>query len=162
MAKGLQISGYVLDMMTQHAEREYPNEACGMVMGPKDKKNAIGVFPVTNIQNELHEKDPQKYTRNAKTAYFMDPTQVKIVEKEAASNNFNIKIYYHSHPDHGVYFSEEDKAMACPWGEPNDPEVGFVVIGVEKGRTTGASLFYWDDAKQDYLERKLKMNSPLA
>jgi len=162
MAKDLQISGYVLDMMIYQAEKDYPNETCGMVIGPKGMNKAIGVFPIKNIQDELNAKDPQRYPRKATTAYFMEPKEVKIVEKEAQSNDFELKIYYHSHPDHGVYFSEEDKAMACPWGEPNDPRVGFLVIGVDKGRTSGASLFYWHEAKKDFLERKLRLNSALA
>lgn len=162
MSKNVQISGYVLDMMRFHAEKDYPNETCGMVIGPKTIDKAIGVFPIPNIQNELHEKDPEKYSRTAATAYFMEPGEVRVVEKEAASKGFEVKIYYHSHPDHGVYFSEEDKAMACPWGEPNDPNISFLVIGVDQGKTSGASLFYWDDAKKDFLERKLKLNAPLA
>ncbi len=162
MAKHLKISGYVLDMMIYHAEKNYPEETCGIVIGPQGIDKAIGVFPVKNIQNDLHAKDPQKYTRDARTAYFMDPHEVRIVEKEAASKNFEIKLYYHSHPDHGVYFSEEDKAMACPWGEPNDPRVGFLVIGVEQGKASGASVFYWSEEKKDFLERPLKLHAALA
>jgi len=162
MSKDVEISSYVLDMMIHHAEKQYPNEACGIVMGPKGKKKAIGVFPIKNIQDQLHEKDPEKYTRNAATAYFMDPKELKIVEKEAADKDFDFKLIYHSHPDHGVYFSDEDKAMACPWGEPNDPNLGHVVLGVEKGKIFGASLFYWSEGDKDFLERKLKLESELA
>lgn len=149
-------------MMIFHAEKDYPEETCGILLGPQEIDKAIGVFPIKNIQNELHEKDPERYSREAKTAYFMDPKEVKIVEKEAKDKDFEVKIYYHSHPDHGVYFSEEDKAMACPWGEPNDPNVGFLVIGVDQGKTKGASLFSWSEDKKDFLERKLKLNAPLA
>ncbi|MCB1214190.1 MAG: M67 family metallopeptidase [Deltaproteobacteria bacterium] len=154
----LQISSYVLDMMIYHAEKDYPEETCGVVIGPKGKSKAIGVFPIKNIQNDLHQKDPKQYSRDAKTAYFMDPTQLRIVEKEAAKKNFEIKIIYHSHPDHGVYFSEEDKAMACPWGEPNDPNLAWLVIGVAQAKANGASLFYWDEEKKDFLEKNLKQN----
>ncbi len=148
--------------MIHHAEKDYPNETCGMVIGPKGINKAIGVFPIKNIQDELHLKDPERYPRKANTAYFMDPAEVKIVEKEAADKDFEVKIYYHSHPDHGVYFSEEDKAMACPWGEPNDPNISFLVIGVDKGKTQGASLFYWDESKKDFAERKLKLEQELV
>lgn len=162
MAKNLQISSYVLDMMIFHAEKDYPNETCGIVIGPRGKNNALGVFPVANLQDALHLKDPARYPRKATTAYHMDPDGVRIVEKEAASQGFEIKVYYHSHPDHGVYFSEEDKAMACPWGEPVNPDIGFLVIGVDQGKATAASLFYWEKEKQDFLERKLKLHAPLA
>lgn len=158
MQRDLKISSYVLDMMLRHGERAYPDEACGIVIGPKSKRVALGVFPIKNIQNELHAKDPQRYPREAKTAYFMDPKEVKIVEHEAKIKNFEIKLFYHSHPDHGVYFSDEDRAMACPWGEPSYPEVGHIVISVEKGQATAASEFFWNTEKQDFEERKLKTN----
>jgi proteasome lid subunit RPN8/RPN11 len=156
MQRDLQISSYVLDMMILRAEKEYPNEACGIVIGPKGIQKAIGVFPIPNIQDELHAQDPQRYPRQAKTAYQMDPKEVKIVEKEAASKDFETKLFYHSHPDHGVYFSEEDKAIACPWGEPSFPEVGHVVISVEKGKAVAASEFFWNPEKKDFEERKLR------
>ncbi len=151
------ISEYVLKQICLHAEREYPFEACGLMIGPKEKENAIGVFPIKNIQNDLHAQDPQKYTRDAKTAYYMDPTQMKIVEKEAQSKNFDTKVVYHSHPDHDVYFSEEDKLMAAPWGEPNHPGVSWVVISVKEGKAVAASEFSWEEEKKDYVERKLKV-----
>jgi proteasome lid subunit RPN8/RPN11 len=156
MQRDLQISSYVLDMMILRAEKEYPNEACGIVIGPKGIHKAIGVFPIPNIQDELHAKDPERFPRTATTAYQMDPQQVKIVEKEAQSKDFEVKVFYHSHPDHGVYFSEEDRAIACPWGEPSYPEVGHVVISVEKGKAVGASEFFWNPEKKDFEERKLR------
>ena len=143
-------------MMIVRAEKEYPNEACGIVIGPKGIEKAIGVFPIRNIQDELHAQDPKRYTRSATTAYQMDPKDVKIVEREAESKGFETKLFYHSHPDHGVYFSEEDRAIACPWGEPSYPEVGHVVISVEKGKAVAASEFFWNPAKKDFEERKLR------
>jgi proteasome lid subunit RPN8/RPN11 len=151
------ISEYVLKQICLHAEREYPNEACGMIIGPKDKENAIGVFPIRNIQDELHRSDPAKFPREAKTAYYMDPDQVKIVEKEAASKNFEAKVIYHSHPDHEVYFSEEDRYLAAPWGEPNLPGLSWIVISVQKGKAAALSEFAWDPEKKDYVERKLEI-----
>ena len=156
MLRDLQISSYVLDMMLRQAEREYPCEACGIVIGPKIKRIALGVFPVKNIQDALHAQDPKRYPRDAKIAYQMDPKEVKIVAKEAESKNFETKLFYHSHPDHGVYFSEEDKAMACPWGEPSFPEVGHIVISVDGGKAVAASEFYWNPEKKDFEERKLR------
>jgi len=156
MKRDLKISSYVLDQMILHGQREYPNEACGIVIGPKGKKIALGVFPIKNIQDDLHRKDPVRYPREAKTAYQMDPVGVKIVEKEAEDKGFEIKLFYHSHPDHGVYFSEEDQAMACPWGEPSYPEVGHVVISVEKGEGKAASEFYWNPDEKKFEERKLR------
>ncbi len=154
-----QYSEYVLKQICKHAEREYPSEACGMIIGPIGKENAIGIFPIKNIQDELHKTDPQKYTRDSRTAYYMDPKQMRIVEHEAKSKNFETKVIYHSHPDHDVYFSDEDKLMAGPWGEPNDPKLAWVVISVKNGQAVALSEFSWDEEKKDYVERKLKIVS---
>lgn len=154
--RDLKINAYVINQVMALSEKAYPEEACGIIIGPKGKNDAIGVFPVKNIQNDLHEKDPQRYPRDAKTAYNMDPRDFKLVETECALKNFEFKIFYHSHPDHGVYFSDEDKEIAAPWGEPSFPEVGHMVVSVEKGQATGASEFYWNDEKKDFVERKLR------
>lgn len=151
------LSDYVIQQICLHAEREYPREACGVILGPLEKENAIGVFPIQNIQDELHEKDPEKYQRTATTAYYMNPQQLRIVEREAKDKKFEMKVIYHSHPDHAVYFSDEDKLMAAPWGEPNNPNMTWVVISVEKGRAKAASEFIWDAEKKDYIEHKLKL-----
>jgi len=162
MENKLQISGYVLDMMIFHAEKDYPNETCGIVIGPKGIQKAIGVFPVKNIQEEMHSKDPEGYPREAKTAYFMDPKEMKIVQKEAESKGFEVKIYYHSHCDRGVYFSDEDKKRACLWGGPNNPRISFLVVGVDQGKAFSASLFFWDGEENNFRERRLKMDRPIA
>lgn len=153
-----QLSEYVLEQICLHAEREYPKEACGMILGPQGKDHAIGVFPIKNIQDELHGQDPEKYPRTAKTAYYMDPGQMRTVEKEAASKQFELKVIYHSHPDHEVYFSEEDKLMAAPWGEPNNPHLTWIVISVINGKAKKASAFVWDELKKDYSEKKLALH----
>ncbi len=151
------ISEYVLKQICLHAEREYPNEACGMIIGPQGKENAIGVFPIRNIQDELHQQDSKKYPRDARTAYYMDPKQLRVVEKEAADKKFDTKVIYHSHPDHEVYFSDEDRLMAAPWGEPNHPGVSWIVISVQNGTAKAASEFFWEEEKKEYVERKLRI-----
>ena len=155
MYRDLKINDYVLQQIFLQGEKAYPNEACGIIIGPKGYNAAVGVFPIKNIQDELHAKDPQKYTRTATTAYYMDPREFKIVEKECEDKEFEFKIFYHSHPDHGVYFSEEDRLMAAPWGEPAYPQVGHIEISVTKGKAIAASEFFWDPEAGDFIERKL-------
>jgi len=128
-----------------------------MIIGPLGKEHAIGIFPIRNIQDELHAEQPEKYTRDAKTAYYMDPTEQKIVEAEAKDKDFEVKVIYHSHPDHDVYFSDEDRYLAAPWGEPNHPNLSWIVISVKQGKAAALSEFAWDAEKKDYVERKLEI-----
>ncbi|MBF0491187.1 MAG: M67 family metallopeptidase [Deltaproteobacteria bacterium] len=153
------ISEYVLKQICLQTEKAYPSEACGILIGPKEHHNAIGLFPIKNIQDELHAQDPEKYSRTSKNAYYMDPKDVSIVEREAADKDFEFKVIYHSHPDHEVYFSEEDKLMAGPWGEPNNPNLHWVVVSVREGKAVAASLFSWEDEKKDYSEKKFRLRT---
>ena len=55
-----------LEKIYSHAIQEYPDECCGIVTG--DGMGITIVHKCTNIQNELHEKDPERYVRDARTA----------------------------------------------------------------------------------------------
>ena len=58
-----------LDEIHRHALEEYPNECCGIVVGDPGHNDDNVVHRCENIQNKLHEKDPENFTRDARTAY---------------------------------------------------------------------------------------------
>ena len=51
-----------LDEIHQHAVEEYPEECCGIVVGNPDHNNDNVVYRCENIQNKLHEKNPENFT----------------------------------------------------------------------------------------------------
>ncbi len=63
------LTAEALAEMYAHARRDYPNECCGIVFGPKDGRDASRAVACANIQNELHAEDPVKHARDARTAY---------------------------------------------------------------------------------------------
>lgn len=128
----------------EHALAEYPNECCGIVIGkPDDPKNDI-VFQCTNIQNQLHEQDPENFPRDARTAYFIDPRELLGIMKKAAEQDLAIKLFYHSHPEHDAYFSEEDKLMALFDNEPTYPDARYLVISVYNREIRDQAFFEWN------------------
>ncbi len=84
------------------AEREYPYECCGFVIGDP---NGEEVRPIANIQNEKHAANPAAYPRDARTAYLMDPRAQLAVLNEIDRRGLQLRVVYHSHPDHDAYFS---------------------------------------------------------
>lgn len=153
----LTIDPNLLNEIYAESERAYPEEACGFVTGTvNDGRTALRVIPCKNIQNELHAKSPERYPRDAKTAYVIDPKEMQRIEAEAKAAGHEIISIFHSHPEHGVYFSAEDKGMAAPWGEPLFPNLSYLVVSVYGGKVVNASDFYWEPAKQDFIERKIK------
>jgi len=133
----------ILEGAREHALREYPFECCGIVIGQPDNPDHDLIFPCTNIQNQLHEKDPETYTRDARTAYFIDPRELMGIMKHAQEQQLAIKLFYHSHPEHDAYFSEEDKRMALFDNEPTYPDARYLVISVYNKEIRDQALFEW-------------------
>lgn len=142
----------LLDQIYAECRRTYPEEACGFVVG---RTSAEKIIPCKNIQNEVHVQDRERYPRDAKTAYTIDSKQMEEVQREAQKSAQKILCIFHSHPEHGVYFSAEDKGMAAPWGEPLFPDLSYLVVSVYGGEVKNVSEFYWDEDKKDFLENKI-------
>ena len=106
-----------LDEIHQHAVEEYPEECCGIIVGNPDHNNDNVVYRCENIQNKLHEKNPENFTRDARTAYNISALELQRLLSEASSKGRVFKVLYHSHPEHDAYFSEEDTRMALFDGE---------------------------------------------
>ena len=136
------------------AEREFPFECCGFIIGDADREE---VRPIRNIQNEKHAADPTTFSRDARTAYLMDPKEQLQVLKETDQRRLQLKAIYHSHPDHDAYFSATDRARACSFdpSEPDYPDLCYIVISVRGGRLARAAAFKWDAERRDFVETEL-------
>jgi [CysO sulfur-carrier protein]-S-L-cysteine hydrolase len=133
-----------------HALEEYPYECCGIIAGLTYNRDKDVLFRCTNIQNKLHEMDPKTYTRDAKTAYNIDPRELFKVFREIETKGMILKTFYHSHPDHGAYFSDEDKKMALFDGEPTYPEAKHLVVSVYNKIVKDKALFGWNSKAKSF------------
>ena len=140
-------------MVHFQAMEEYPDECCGVILGNPQNSDEDIVFRCTNIQNQLHEENPDNYPRNAKTAFTIDPKDLLAVEKKTRINGWTIKTFYHSHPEHDAYFSDEDKKMALSeWGEPWYPDATHLVVSVYNGEIKDQAQFVWDPEQKSFDE----------
>ena len=133
-----------LDEIYRHAIEEHPFECCGIVIGEVGNSSQDILFRCTNIQNKLHEKDPEIFVRDARTAYNIDPKELMKILKEADTRQLPVKVFYHSHPEHDAYFSEEDSIMALFDGEPIYPEASYLVISVYDKKIRDQAMFNWN------------------
>src|SRR6266849_5667316 len=131
-----------MDAMIAHAEREFPFECCGFVIGDATSEE---VRPIANIQNQKYAEDPMSFSRDARTAFLMDPKAHLTVMKEIDQRRLELKVVYHSHPDHDAYFSATDRAQACSFdpAEPDYPDTIYLVISVRGGKFVRAAAFGW-------------------
>lgn len=154
----LELSHLAFDAIAAHALDAYPEECCGVILSRGGDEE---VHRLENIQNVLHEKDPDTYPRDARTAYTMDHRELEALLGDAQRRGLRIKAFYHSHPDHEAYFSEEDKAFATPFGEPTFPEAAQVVISVMRGSVAKVGVYFWDAATDDFAEIGMRKASDL-
>jgi proteasome lid subunit RPN8/RPN11 len=118
------------------AQHSYPEECCGLVLQQ-------GIHPCRNEQNYWHELDPITYPRNATQGFIFSAADALFLSRNIDSNN-PAKIVYHSHPNVGAYFSEEDKKSAVVNGTPIYP-VDHLVIDVQKAGVFCSKLFRFCD-----------------
>ena len=134
----------MLEEVHRHALAEYPDECCGIIIGKVGDHSEDVLFRCTNIQNKLHEMDPKIHTRDARTAFHIDPRELMKILKEAEKRALAVKVFYHSHPEHDAYFSEEDKRMALFGDEPTYPDARHLVVSVYGGAIKNSALFFWN------------------
>ena len=150
----LRIEAAALAAMREHAEEGFPEEICGVVFASPAGQI---VRRMTNIQNRLYAADPAANPCDARTAYQPDERELLEVNKAGEQPGWRILLFYHSHPNHGAYFSATDKAQAL-WGGPDDmaepayPGVAYLVISVYDGTVRDVKAYAWDEAARDFLE----------
>ncbi len=139
--------------ISHHAIETFPEECCGVILhnGKTDD-----VRRCKNIQNDLHALDPESYPRNATIAYAMDLKELESIIHEAETTGAKIKAFYHSHPNHEAYFSQEDRAFATPFGEPTFPESAQMVISIYDRVVKRIAAYVWAKQKNDFVETPVK------
>jgi [CysO sulfur-carrier protein]-S-L-cysteine hydrolase len=147
--QAVRLSEEVWHEISRHAQETFPEECCGVILAAGETEH---VHRLKNIQNKLHALDPQTYPRTAAIAYAMDPLELDQVIRQGESKGQRLKAFYHSHPDHDAYFSDEDKAFASPFGEPTYPESAQVVISIYNRAVKIIRAFAWSEENHDFIE----------
>jgi proteasome lid subunit RPN8/RPN11 len=144
------------NQINAQAEHEFPYECCGFIVADALIEE---VRPIRNIQNQQHAAEPSSFTRDARTAFLMDPKEHLRVLKEIDERKLQLKFVYHSHPDHDAYFSATDRAQACSFdpSEPDYPDTAHIVISVQSGKFACAAAFAWDSERREFVEAELKV-----
>lgn len=141
------VTGAELEAIRAQAVEEYPHEACGVVLARGTERRLLRC---RNAQNDLHAKDPARYPRDARTAYYIDPRDLLRIG-DLERQGFVVAVIYHSHVDAGAYFSETDRRQALVGDEPAYPDATYVVTSVLAGRVEASAAFRWSAAQRDFV-----------
>ena len=150
-----------LEAIQRHARADYPSEACGVLLvrsGASGDMVERRLLPCRNIQNELHAKDPARFPRTARTAYYIAHGDLLEIGRREGEG-FEVTVIYHSHVDAGAYFSETDRRNALVDGSPAYPQATYVVVSVADGRVAETRAHRFDSGGQDFVEIPLVVDT---
>jgi proteasome lid subunit RPN8/RPN11 len=98
----LTISRAFVDAIIEQSRAEYPDECCGVILGPVGKDNPIRLKPMINAAH-------------SPTFYEFDPKDLLALYREVDDNDEEIVVIYHSPTETEAFPSRTDIAYA---GEP--------------------------------------------
>jgi proteasome lid subunit RPN8/RPN11 len=138
----IRLSARHLEEIERHAEREYPHECCGLLVGRMEDEGrtrvVLEIYPVSNAWEETGERGHRM---------LISPRDYMRAERLFSERGLGVVGDYHSHPDHPAVPSQFDLEHA-PW-----PTMSYIVVSVVQGRA--ADLRSWEmDAERTRFEEE--------
>ena len=124
----MKIRRSAFEAIQAHGAEGYPNEICGIMLGPQGDHT---VTEVRRARNIIVERSRDRYE--------IDPLDHIRIQREADDAGLDIVGYYHSHPDHPARASVFDTERA--WSG-----YVYVIVSIEQGKPVDANAFV---AEQD-------------
>lgn len=130
----LMLSTPQLQTLHSHAEQQYPEECCGLLLGQLQQDSSAPltvkvetVCPAENVWGEQGAAEDATEDLSPKTRrYQISPDFFLRSQTYARGNGWDIIGIYHSHPDEAAIPSEWDRQWA--W-----PQYSYVIISVHQG-----------------------------
>lgn len=109
----LRISQQFVDSILEQSRSEYPDECCGVIVGPVGAKIAQRLKPMIN-------------SAHSPTFYEFDSKDLLALYREIDDNDEDIVVIYHSHTETEAYPSRTDIAYA------SEPGAHYVLVSTRK------------------------------
>ena len=139
----LQLKTNHLEIIKNHAERTYPDECCGLILGYKNNeyKISVEIIPTENVWNREKSNFTEDQENSTRRRYAISPQVMLQTQKVAINHNLNIIGIYHSHPDYPAIPSEWDRIYA--W-----PEYSYVILSVQNAQADELQSWTLDENHQ--------------
>ena len=141
----IEVNRTTIDAIAAHAERDYPHECGGMLIGRfvEGKKTAVEVFPLENAREEADRHD----------RILIVPKDVMRAERYAREKGFDVVGYYHSHPDDAALPSQYDLDHALPvWS--------YIIASVIGGKAVDIRSWEMENDRSKFNEEQMEFRLP--
>ena len=112
-----------MDAVNAHGAEGYPDEICGVLVGPRGGRTATEARRARNI-----------IVDRSRDRYEIDPADHLRIQRQADADGHDIIGYYHSHPDHPAKASRFDTERA--WSG-----YVYVIVSIADGKPVDANAF---------------------
>jgi len=120
----IKLSAGLFAEIKRHAEREYPHECCGLLIGRIEGGGRTRVVSETYpVENRFAEEGERHHRMS------IEPLDYARAERLYAGRGLGVVGNYHSHPDHTAVPSQFDLEHLAPW-----PTMSYVVVSVRGGK----------------------------
>jgi proteasome lid subunit RPN8/RPN11 len=139
----LRVGEALIEKIHEHGARDYPNECCGALLGREEgaDRTVLGLVPLVNQRND-----------SPRDRFSITSDDVRLAEKEASAQGWELIGWYHSHPDSPARPSEFDREHAWPW-------YSYIIFQVEKGEPREMRSWRLDDDRAKYEEEAIEFIS---
>lgn len=137
----------VKEAVIAHAERDYPHECGGMLIGElgDGEKHVIEAFPLENAREVEARHD----------RILILPKDVLRAERFARDRGLDVVGYYHSHPDDSAVPSQYDLDHALPvWS--------YIIVSVLDGKAVDLRSWVMENDRSRFIEEEVKQPSEVA
>jgi proteasome lid subunit RPN8/RPN11 len=141
----ISVNEKIIAAITAHAERDYPHECGGMLIGKFDgeSKTVVETFPLENAREE-----EARHNR-----VLILPTDVLKAERYAREKKLDVVGYYHSHPDDRAVPSQYDLDHALPvWS--------YVIASVIEGKVADIRSWQMENDRSKFNEEQMERWHP--
>jgi len=140
----LKISRADYDLIRWEAERSYPHECCGILLGTVHEGQRVVTMTVT-CENMRLDSPVNRYS--------IDPQRIIAALKLARNRAESVVGFYHSHPDAGACFSSTDLEEAH-WFD-----CSYVITAVDRGRAsaTDSYVLHGTEQEKQFQEEKIEV-----
>ena len=129
--------------ITLHAERDYPNECGGLLLGvfERGSKRVMDTLPMKNTAAVETQHD----------RVLIDPRDLMLAEREARTRGLDVVGYYHSHPDDEAVPSQFDLDHALPvWS--------YIIVSVREKKAVDWHSWEMENDRSKFNKEKISFD----
>ncbi len=142
------------------AEKAYPNEGCGLLIGSFEKGSIKRVVRLASLSNELLTKNvtsaptlpsERQGMGAGKTEFVMNPSEFNAETLKAEKEGYDVVGVIHTHPDHPPRPSQIDAS------QPFLAQWSNIIVSVAQGRFAEMKSWFRETDAEPFVEESISI-----